>query len=1090
MKLAVELVTLGSKALDALRLKIDDAKCLDPLSLVTVFVPTSSTGLGTRRLLASGDVTSQNSRSTLDTSRSGLVNTTFTTVERWMDDITGPYLVANGKRSPSNAALHCAVRKALEDHAGPLLSPVRSHPATVRALVEDLHELSGIPDPTLEGLRGQSERANEVVSILVAARSLLSNWYTEADLESAALTMLIDSPETVRSRTGTLVLYLPTRLSPRYERFICEYAKAEKVSMILGLTGDTTLDEYQMHLARRFDDMGDTDSVCTARHLPVAATPVDGSDGHRRPSDRYEALTSQVSRVVSAPAPDVEILTCLRSLMERNKAGVPLERMAIVYPRGDTYAPALMDALLCAEIPFNGQGIDPLASTVPGRFILGLLELSDDGWEREAVGSWMSGLPITFDGRLIPGSDWNRMSKEAGILTGSDHWIHQLKKYAHAQFIRDDEPLERDHGREGIDHGRDRSRVSSEADKFLAFMTSLFARFDSLPDTWPRWSTWAKSLLADYLEVSMSINSWPERDTQAYIEISNSLVDLSRLEEINPHPTLDDFRSLITYELSQPTPQVTRFGVGVHIGTVEEMVGLRYDTVFLLGMMDQCYSSRAREDPLLPDRERSAVHEEFPLRASRSIDVERALASTILFSDEQVLSFSRGDFRQRSEYRPSRLVLNAIGKIGGYDHRLYSSDLSALAEIDGFEVIPSFHAALARSGEPFSKDDYDVRSALRHCISGRNISDHAMVKLDSGLSRSLEARYARRSRSFTRFDGLVGPGLLDTPSSRLTFSASALESYFTCPRSYLFKHLLQIDTPEDRDFELTINPLVRGALIHEILFKAVSMEIGLGEDSFMSSGGMWTQDGVERMREIAEKEFTCYEDRRLTGHPFFWSIEKEKILRVLDRFVETDNELRSRLKAVPVLLEYNFGNVDTQVSFEVNTGTSVRFRGRVDRIDRCDDGSVVVADYKTGTIRSSINDSDVTDSGRSLQLPIYALAARSIWPSASIKAFYWQLGNTGGKNSNVSSVRDIVEIDEGALGQFGEVLDVVCSGIDSGLFPANPGSQSDRSSRNCTYCSFNSICPNTKFEEWELKQRDPALRRYVDTIAFREVKSR
>ncbi len=1044
---------LGSEALSTLRSTIDDAKRADPLSLVTVVVPASSTGLGTRRLLAAGQSVPGDERFVTAPSSKGLINTSFTTLQRWMEGLSGPSLVADGKRASSSTASHCAVRKALERHRGPLIGPVRNHPATIRAFVEDLQEMSGVPDAVLEDLRGKSERANEVVSVLLEARSLLSNWYTQADLESVATQMLVNSPQAIRRLTGSLVFYLPTLLSSQCERFIATYSDVGDVTVILGPTGDPELDRSQVLLGARLEEIDREDGGCTSDRVRAVGVREDGVIGRPLPGERFDKLTRKISRVISAPSPDVEVLACLRSVMERNRAGTPLERIAILFPAGDMYAPVLSDALSGASIPFNGRGLEPLSSTVPGRFILGLFNLRAEDWQRDEVGSWISGLPIAFRGRLIPGSDWSRLSLEAGISSGADQWIHQLTERSR------------------------NTHDAHDAGEFLAFMSDLFARFDSLLDSWSKWSKWGKDLLRDYLEASPSFGAWPDRETQALIEISNLLVDLELLEEIDPRPTLDEFHTLLISELSRPAPQITHFGSGVHVGTVEELVGLHFEVVFLLGMMDRCYPARAPEDPLLPDHERSEVDETVPLRAGRPADVLRALASVVSFSDEQVLSFSRGDFRQRSEYRPSRFVLAALERLGHYDRPLYCSDLGASSEIDGLEVIASFHAAVLGGGEPISSDDYDLVTVLAHSNDDKDVSNHVLVESDSGLIRSIRARRSRRSGSFTRFDGLVGPLPLPASSSQLTFSANGLQSYATCPRRYLFERVLDVKTPEYHDLELTINQRVRGELIHEVLFESLSLEMELGEDSFMRSGAEWSEEGIDRMKAVAEREFDRYEGRSLTGHRFYWAVEKERILRLLDGFVEADNEFRSELQAVPQLLEYNFGDSRSPVTFEGRRGTSVRLRGRVDRIDRCGNGSIVVADYKTGGSGSSINKDDIVNSGRSLQLPIYAVAAHKLWPSARIRAFYWNVGKGGEKNTHVSTLDGIVDIDENVLDRFSEVLDVVCEGINNGLFPANPGGNG---SPNCTYCSFDPVCPISRVEEWENKSDSRVLKPYVE----------
>jgi RecB family exonuclease len=62
----------------------------------------------------------------------------------------------------------------------------------------------------------------------------------------------------------------------------------------------------------------------------------------------------------------------------------------------------------------------------------------------------------------------------------------------------------------------------------------------------------------------------------------------------------------------------------------------------------------------------------------------------------------------------------------------------------------------------------------------------------------------------------------------------------------------------------------------------------------------------------------------------------------------------------------------TEESFEIRVGETTVV-GRIDRIDRSADGSVVIVDYKTGKAR------DQEDADESLQLSLYALAAREKW---------------------------------------------------------------------------------------------------------------
>ena len=146
--------------------------------------------------------------------------------------------------------------------------------------------------------------------------------------------------------------------------------------------------------------------------------------------------------------------------------------------------------------------------------------------------------------------------------------------------------------------------------------------------------------------------------------------------------------------------------------------------------------------------------------------------------------------------------------------------------------------------------------------------------------------------------------------------------------------------------------------------------------------------------------------------------------------------------------------LETEASFTIEIGDAT-IRGRIDRMDRLDDDSVAIVDYKTGKPRSQ------KDADESLQLSIYALAAQAKWNASVGRVAFHNLED----NSRIDTVRNQFDLEEARA-----KVEAVTQAIGEGKFPPKPGFQ-------CGSCPYRNLCPATEKNFTLIKAASAAVAR-------------
>src|SRR5947208_1921314 len=590
---------------------------------------------------------------------------------------------------------------------------------------------------------------------------------------------------------------------------------------------------------------------------------------------------------------------------------------------------------------------------------------------------------------------------------------------------------------------------------------------------WPHLASWARELLDRYLGGEGLRASWPEAEVEAARQVSDALDGLAALAEIRAETSLPTFVRALESELDAPAGRVGRFGAGVFVGGVHHAYGGDFDVVHVVGMAEGAFPPLGREDPLIPDHARRLTGQALPVHAVRRAEERRDYLAALATAPVRSLSYPRADPRAQRKRLPARWLLETASSLLG--ETVGAEELTRLGSTGWLHVVPSFEAGVRAPGEEGSLTERDVRSLRIWQELRRPLERHPLIATTPSLAAGVTALRARRSAALTRFDGNVGavPGLL--PDEDDALSPTSLESWATCPFRYLLQRVLRVREVERPEATDRIGPLERGSLVHNVLAEFLD-----GVEPRTAPDQPW--DDAERalLLAIGERYCNAAESEGLTGRPLLWKLDRRRILRELEGFLDTDDEIRGALGVVPRAgareLAFGFGGESgAPATITLADGRVVRFHGRIDRVDQGPSGSpIVVFDYKTGRVEDPARG---LERGNRLQLPVYGLAMAGDGATAKVHAYHWWTREFG------TDALAGIKLDNATLDQFTDRVSTIVDGIGAGVFPAFPDKpRQDGRGRetweNCCYCAFDRVCAPARDDDWTRKRSDPVVVRF------------
>ncbi len=736
----------------------------------------------------------------------------------------------------------------------------------------------------------------------------------------------------------------------------------------------------------------------------------------------------------------------VRMILEAAGDGTPFWKMAVIYPSKEQFGP-LTEALEEGGIPFYSGAGQPMERKRIVRSANLLIDFLASDIRRKDLVEFILTAPLKLcpETGMTPGllRLWVRKSAEAQ-MTGERGWLQE-----------NTELIERLGGR-GDSEGVICAQMAA------GLLGSIERASGDLQDigSWKEGTGKVAELFTEVFEAGEGLR-----------DLLEAVSPLRSLDSLNLPLSSALFRSMLRNAVREAVPLRGGFERdGLNLMTLEMARGLRFERIFMPGLTDDSIPGRIGQDPFLRDSERDRLNRIFGGGIFLQNKLGRLEELELVFT-----LITRSASRQIVCGTPMFSASTGKKKIRSYlvelaEQRLEMADRPAesgtgASGADSFQTrkvlrdeIPSL---LVSAGE------FDYFQAFRARETGKGFPPPG--PFFSRAVRTLRNRY--QAEKFTPWDGVFATresrnrikGILKRRG--YSFSATSMERYSRCPFAFLCGNLLGVESLKEPEKILRITPLQRGSIVHRVLERVY------GELASRKLLPLRKTDHEKVMAvfyQIAGSILRDYPRKDPVGLQFVWEMDKRDILQSITRFLETEFEEESDM--VPSLFEIEFGS--QQAPVEISTkqaGKTVRFRGRIDRVDLGPGDRFRVIDYKTGRIRMKDNR---FSGGDYLQLPVYLLGASAVSSRhvGSGTAEYRVVSTREGREAAGFSGGEL----EKRMDRFEEIVETIIEGIEKGIFFANP------SNDNCAYCEFSKACPTYAGNLFERKARsDDRAREYV-----------
>lgn len=420
------------------------------------------------------------------------------------------------------------------------------------------------------------------------------------------------------------------------------------------------------------------------------------------------------------------------------------------------------------------------------------------------------------------------------------------------------------------------------------------------------------------------------------------------------------------------------------------------------------------------------------------------------FENVAIISLNDDTFpgnRIPSSFIPHNLRLAYGLPTQQYHESVYAYDFYRLLQrARRIDLVYSSRSDDRKSGEP-SRYIYQLEYESPHEICRRAISLDVNASQAQPITVAKDAGVMEALGAFTRTDGTA-----------VKLSPTALSNYIACPLRFYFYSVARLKTEQQPAEE--VDDMMFGTLLHGAAERLYGPIVGNPSPQEYLRSLVGSPEVDKAATEAVWEEFPS-----LAGSP-----EKEwggNVLMVRDIIVKYLNSCLLPYDAVRA--GYRVEMLEEPVSCPVRFGAAgadmqVTVGGLADRIDRLDDGRLMVIDYKTGAEKIVFRGVDALFSPEAkdrnpavFQTLVYSMALNDKYATDVVPALYFLRGLNSPGYSPLPEDKER-GVRAGSYLAYSDTFPQRLAALLSEIFdPAVPFAQCE-DDKPCQWCDFNSIC--------------------------------